>query len=169
MLPSVPLVITIVSGGAGRTKRSAIQNATSTSSTNGPTVSARSRQETREILKPEMRMRESIGLPLRQRQRRDVRHAGNGFQLLQQGLGVREFTGAPQELRSELRRRQRPRRRAEKVVVVTLERASVAQCDLHVARPARRCFRPCLAHDLAGEGVDLRIAQGALAEGERVV
>src|SRR6185369_4939612 len=40
-----PLVKTIVSGGAGRTKRYANQKATTTSRMYGPSVSARSRQE----------------------------------------------------------------------------------------------------------------------------
>src|SRR5438034_11239803 len=107
MLPSAPLVITIMLGGAGCTKWSVIQSVTITSSTNGPTVSARSRHDTREIFKPATRMMwlpggSMLPTPLScQRQCRDVRHARNGFQLLQQGLRVREVTGAPQELRSE--------------------------------------------------------------------
>src|SRR3954467_3181218 len=42
--------MTIVSGGAGRTKRNASQKATATIRTNGPSVSARSRQATFVIL-----------------------------------------------------------------------------------------------------------------------
>ena len=47
------------------------------------------------------------------------------------------------------------------ITVVTLEHASVAQRDLHVASPARRCFRPCLAYDLAGEGRTACLSQAA--------
>src|SRR5919197_764703 len=51
MLPSAPLVMTIVLGGAGFTKCSVIQKTIRTSSRNGPSVTARSRHEMREILK----------------------------------------------------------------------------------------------------------------------
>src|SRR5438045_3273486 len=51
MLPSAPLVRTIVSGGAGCTKCSAIQSTAITTRTNGPSVSARSRHEICEILR----------------------------------------------------------------------------------------------------------------------
>src|SRR2546423_11907173 len=51
MLPSAPVVITIVFGGAGCTKCRVIHITASSSSTNGPYVSAASRQETCEILK----------------------------------------------------------------------------------------------------------------------
>src|SRR5205809_2984432 len=51
MLPSAPVVITIVVGGAGRMKCSVIQIATRRTSRNDPYVSARSRHETCEILK----------------------------------------------------------------------------------------------------------------------
>jgi hypothetical protein len=43
-LPSAPLVMTMVRGGAGRTYRNATQNAATTRRTNGPTVTTRSRQ-----------------------------------------------------------------------------------------------------------------------------
>ena len=52
MLPSAPLVITIVVGGAGFTKRSVTHSTASSRSTNGTSVSAASRHET-----PEMRKR----------------------------------------------------------------------------------------------------------------
>src|SRR2546421_9423540 len=55
MLPSAPVVMTIVFGGAGRMKCSVIQIATRRSSRNDPYVSARSRQETCEILKRGMK------------------------------------------------------------------------------------------------------------------
>src|SRR3954463_960226 len=51
MLPSAPLVMMMVSGGAGCTKCSVIHTATMTSRTNGPSVSARSRHEIWEILR----------------------------------------------------------------------------------------------------------------------
>src|SRR5437763_11316504 len=51
MLPSAPLVITIVSGGAGCMKCSQIHTTAISSSTNGPYVSAASRHEIWEILK----------------------------------------------------------------------------------------------------------------------
>src|SRR5512138_2373671 len=51
MLPSAPLVITIVVGGAGFTKRSVTQSATIRRSTNGTSVSAASRHETVEMRK----------------------------------------------------------------------------------------------------------------------
>src|SRR5438105_12620109 len=51
MLPSAPLVMTIELGGAGFTKCSVIHKTMRTSSRNGPSVSARSRHEIREILK----------------------------------------------------------------------------------------------------------------------
>src|SRR2546421_12799028 len=55
MLPSAPVVMTIVFGGAGRMKYSVIQIAARRSSRNDPYVSARSRQETCEILKRGMK------------------------------------------------------------------------------------------------------------------
>src|SRR4051794_20349379 len=47
----------MVSGGAGWTKRAAIQKAMTSSRTNGPTVRARSRQETRGILMRAIKVR----------------------------------------------------------------------------------------------------------------
>ncbi len=49
MPPAGPAVITIVRGGAGRTKRYVNQNAATTIRANGPTVAAKSRHETRGI------------------------------------------------------------------------------------------------------------------------
>src|ERR1051326_7536975 len=51
MLPSAPLVITIVVGGAGFTKRSVTHRITLSSSANGSSVSAASRHETVEMRK----------------------------------------------------------------------------------------------------------------------
>src|SRR5437763_4783693 len=71
MLPSAPLVITIVLGGAGFTKCSVIQKTIRTSSRNGPSVSARSRHEMREILKLGIGLRtlvkRAVGSPTRAR------------------------------------------------------------------------------------------------------
>src|SRR5688572_31884710 len=55
MLPSAPLVITIVSGGAGCTKCSVIHTTETSSSRNGPYVSAASRNETWRVLKRGMK------------------------------------------------------------------------------------------------------------------
>ena len=51
MLPSAPLVITIVVGGAGFTKRSVTHSTTISRSANGTSVSAASRHETAEMRK----------------------------------------------------------------------------------------------------------------------
>src|SRR3989442_13313306 len=56
MLPSLPAVITIVLGGAGRMKCKVIHTTTISNSTKGPYVSARSRHETCEILKRGMKV-----------------------------------------------------------------------------------------------------------------
>ena len=53
MLPAGPLVIVMVSGGAGCTKRDPIQSAIASRTTNGTSVAARSRHEIRVILKME--------------------------------------------------------------------------------------------------------------------
>src|SRR5437764_5589034 len=70
MLPSAPLVITIVSGGAGCMKCSPSHTTAISSSTNGPYVSAASRHEMWEILKRGMsglRTLAEIGSPTRAR------------------------------------------------------------------------------------------------------
>src|SRR5258705_1338263 len=53
--------MTIAPGGAGRTKRYVIQKAASTSRTNGPSVSARSRHETLRNVKRDLREGDGIG------------------------------------------------------------------------------------------------------------
>src|SRR5438105_11710704 len=65
MLPSAPLVITIVSGGAGCMKCSPIHTTAISSSTNGPYVSAASRQEIWEILRRGMRRLRTLIVSLR--------------------------------------------------------------------------------------------------------
>ena len=58
---------------------------------------------------------------------------------------------------------------AGKIIAGALQRAAVAQRDAELARPAGRRIRPCLAVDLCRKRRDLRIAQRALTECERIV